>query len=112
MWKLTLELAPLVILASGIGLCSYIFYSLKREIAGLANELDSRKRESSDLEARLYADIQELRQCLKETEDKAAMFVPPPPLKSGFNLNKRSQVLRMSRHGETSENIAAALSLP
>ncbi len=32
--------------------------------------------------------------------------------KASLNLNKRTQVLRMSRRGERTENIAASLSLP
>jgi hypothetical protein len=38
---------------------------------------------------------------------------PPPGLpKPGLNLSKRSHALRMHRHGEGAEQIAAALDLP
>ena len=38
---------------------------------------------------------------------------PPPGLpRPGLNLNKRSHALRMHRHGEGAEQIAAALELP
>ena len=40
------------------------------------------------------------------------MLVPPAPLRSGLNLSKRTQALRMAARGETPEHIAAALSLP
>ena len=36
----------------------------------------------------------------------------PCPPRSGLNLNKRSQVIRMSRRGEQAEKIAASLNLP
>ena len=40
-------------------------------------------------------------------------FASPPGLpKPGLNLNKRSQALRMHRHGEGAEQIAYALDLP
>ena len=44
---------------------------------------------------------------------KHPLVAPPPGLpKPGLNLNKRSHALRMHRHGEGAEQIAAALELP
>ena len=47
-----------------------------------------------------------------EAEERTGVLVPPAPPKSGLNLNKRSQVIRMSRRGEQAEKIAASLNLP
>jgi len=44
--------------------------------------------------------------------DAAPGPAPSPLFKSGLNLNKRSQVLRMHRRGDRPEEIAAALELP
>ena len=49
---------------------------------------------------------------LRDSEDRAGVLVAPEPPRSGLNLTKRSQVIRMSRRGERAENIAASLSLP
>jgi hypothetical protein len=62
-------------------------------------------------------------QSLRETVDALAAqlhdlqkhppVAPAPGLpKPGLNLNKRSHALRMHRHGEGAEQIAAALDLP
>ena len=64
------------------------------------------------MEQRLTAQFEEVRKSLREAEERAAQLVPPAAPRSGFNLSKRSQALRMSRHGERPENIAAALSVP
>jgi hypothetical protein len=47
-----------------------------------------------------------------DAEERTGVLVPPTAPKSGFNLNKRSQVIRMSRRGEQAEKIAASLNLP
>ncbi len=47
-----------------------------------------------------------------DTEERTGVLVPPIPPRSGLNLNKRSQVIRMSRRGEQAEKIAASLNLP
>ena len=49
---------------------------------------------------------------LEGTERQTGLLMPPPPTRSGFNLSKRSQAIRMSRRGETPGQIAAALKLP
>ena len=49
---------------------------------------------------------------LRDSEERAGVLVAPEPPRSGLNLTKRSQVIRMSRRGERAENIAASLSLP
>ncbi len=63
---------------------------------------------TKDLNVRLEAITLRLR----DSEDRAGVLVAPEPPRSGLNLTKRSQVIRMSRRGERAENIAASLSLP
>ena len=60
----------------------------------------------------LKAQVAELRARMLDTEDRAQVPVPPIPPKSGLNLIKRSQVIRMSRRGEQAGKIAASLNLP
>jgi hypothetical protein len=50
------------------------------------------------------AQLEELRRC--------PPIPPPAPPRPNLNLSKRSQALRMHRHGEPAEQIAAALELP
>jgi hypothetical protein len=49
---------------------------------------------------------------VQEAEQRAGVLVAPTPPKSGLNLNKRVQVIRMSKRGERAEMIAASLDLP
>jgi hypothetical protein len=49
------------------------------------------------------------RQLLEVRMEPAAIPGSPGP---GFNLNKRSQALRMSRRGDTPEQVATALAVP
>lgn len=110
--NLTLQLAPLIILTGGILVCAYIFVTLKKEIQALSQRVQEQHREIQNLEQRTVAQLDDVRTGLREADERAGVLVPPWPPRSGLNLNKRSQVLRMSRHGENETNIAAALSLP
>ena len=94
--------------------CLLLFQSLKRENAEL------RRRAQSDQDA-LQQTLSSFRLALAKLEaaqverDVVAVPVPVPaagpPLES-MNINKRSQVLRLYRRGESAEHIASALHLP
>lgn len=95
--------------ALGLLAALFLFLSLKREPAGDAREWkDEIERIRENLEGR----IESLDTRLRAAEDRSTALVPPAPLRSGFNLNKRTQVLRLSRQGEKPAGIAAALQLP
>lgn len=103
------------LLSAGLGLCLYLFTSLKVEIRALAKRtLEDRNQlqalavalaETRDALDRLAGD-------LRDVEGQTGMLVPPAPVRSGLNLSKRTQVLRKHRAGEDSAAIAAALELP
>ncbi len=95
--------------ALGLLAALFLFLSLKRQPAGGAREgKDEIERIRENLESRLESFDTRLR----AAEDRSTALVPPAPLRSGFNLNKRTQVLRLSRQGEKPAGIAAALQLP
>lgn len=110
--RLLVQLAPFALLTCGIAVCAWIFVSLKKEIHALARLLGGQQREIANLEERLTSQLAALQEDLRQTEERTGVLVAPTPPRSGLNLSKRSQVLKLSRHGETAENIAAALSLP
>ncbi len=112
MWtRYLIPMAPFLL----IGLCSVcalVFF--------LRLDMDARRLKSASRRRHNFqeATIQELRERLeemgerlRETEERAGVLTPPLP-KSGLNLNKRSQVIRMSRRGEGPQHIAASLQLP
>jgi DNA-binding NarL/FixJ family response regulator len=117
-WSPQYLLHPLLsytLTAVGLALCLYLFMTLKVEIRGLLpGRIEDQQRvealESALGEARLA--VQQLENDLREVERQTGMLVAPAPSRSGLNLSKRTQVLRMHRTGEGSAGIAAALGLP
>lgn len=103
------------LLAAGLGLCLYLFLTLKREIHGLIRRRQDEQQRVQTLESALGQAglaIQALEADLRNVERQTGMLVPPVPARSGLNLSKRTQVLRLHRHGQDSAGIAAALALP
>jgi hypothetical protein len=117
-WNPEFMLQPMflcALLAAGLGLCLYLFASLKAEIRALCRRCqEDRQRvltlESALSEARLA--LQALGTDVRAIEGQTGMLVAPAPARSGLNLSKRTQVLRMHRSGQDSAGIAAALALP
>lgn len=58
----------------------------------------------------LRASVVDLESQIADLRREAAV-IPPVP-RPGFNLNKRSQALRLYRHGVTPRDIAAELGIP
>lgn len=100
------------LLGLGMGLCLYLFCTVKMEMR--AQDTSSRQREALFAEqlAGLRQAVEALRTDLRETEQRTGMLVPPEPPKSGLNLNRRSQALKMHRRGDSPDQIASALGLP
>jgi hypothetical protein len=112
MERYLIPIAPYLFLAAGLSLCMYMFYSLKREIHGLRARLLKRDGQLDAATIDLLAQIEEMRNELREAEQRTAQLVPPAPPKSGLNLSRRTQVIRMFRHGEDAESISSRLGLP
>ena len=110
--NLVISLAPFILIAAGLVLCIYVFLSLKKEIHVLQTRLHDTKATIETALESIQAEIDDLKQGLREAEERTGVMVAPSPPPSGLNLNKRSQALRMYRRGEVSEKIAAALNLP
>lgn len=94
--------------------CLLLFLSLKRENAHL------RRRAQSDHDAfqqtldTFRYSLAKLEASLSERDHSpapVAVAAAGPPMES-MNINKRSQVLRLYRRGESPEHIAGALHLP
>ena len=107
-----LALMECLLALAGMGACVWLFVLMKAELRG--GDKRSRRRAEA-LEGGLNAvrvSLANLSKRLEETERQAGLLAPPPPTRSGFNLSKRSQAIRMSRRGETPSQISAALELP
>jgi hypothetical protein len=74
----------------------------------LASERAAETRLVRELETKV-ADLSER---LRDAEDRAGMLSAPVPPKSGLNVNKRTEVLGLSRRGEQAGNIGSLLGVP
>jgi hypothetical protein len=97
------------VIAIGLGLCLFLFVSLKRDLR--ACDVRGRKKIAA-LETEWQATMESLDERWKELSQVSNLLVPPTPPRSGLNLTKRSQALQMHRRGEAPQEIAAALSIP
>jgi len=102
-------------LALGLGLCLYLFITLKAGMSALTRRRLEDQQQVQELstalgEARL--EMQTLASDLREVEQQTGMLTAPAPARSGLNLSKRTQVLRRHRAGEDAAKIAATLGLP
>jgi|ERR1700680_17328 len=107
-----LPLAPYLLIALNSILCLFFFLCLENEIR-LLKRRTARPGKIQDSAAQdLKAKVQELSLRVHDTEERLGIVVLPLTPKASLNLNKRTQVIRMSRRGEPEENIAASLSIP
>jgi len=107
-----LSLGPYALQAAGSIACLFVFLTLKQETRRLKLRLDRQQAHEATAARDLRLRLEEITLRLRDSEDRAGVLVAPQPPRSGLNLTRRSQVIRMSRRGERSENIAASLSLP
>src|SRR5580700_5000833 len=108
-WIILHPAMPFAASAIGLALCLFLFVSLKRDLR--AGEARSGKKLAA-LETDWQAKMESLDERWKELSQVSNLLIPPPPPRSGLNLNKRSQALQMSRRGETPPEIANALAIP
>ncbi len=95
------SILPSSVLALGLVAALGMFFSLKREIPVQA------RKHRAELEA-LNVRINSLAAPPPEPVDVVAPFPP----RSGFNLSRRVQAMRLFRRGEDPGHIAAALGVP
>jgi len=107
-----IPLAPFLLIGINSVLCLFFFLCLEHEMRILKLRSERRQTAQQSASNELKAQVAELTARVLDTEERTGVLVAPMPPKSGLNLNKRSQVIRMSRRGEQPEKIAASLNLP
>jgi len=107
-----IPLAPFLLIGINSVLCLFFFLCLDHEMRIMNLRWKRRQAAQHSATEELKAQMTELSARVLEAEDRTGVLVPPMPPRSGLNLNKRSQVIRMSRHGELAEKIAVSLNLP
>jgi hypothetical protein len=107
-----IPLAPFLLIAINSVLCLFFFLCLGHEMRIMKLRWKRRLTAQESATVDLKAQVAELSARVLDTEERTGVLVAPIPPRSGLNLNKRSQVIRMSRRGEQAEKIAASLNLP
>jgi hypothetical protein len=107
-----IPLAPFLLIGINSLLCLFFFLCLEHEMRIMKLRWRRRQVAQDSATDDLKAQVAELNARVLDTEERTGVLVPPIPPRSGLNLNKRSQVIRMSRRGEQAEKIAASLNLP
>jgi len=107
-----IPLAPYVLLAAITIVGLLYFASVERELGRLKARLRGSAKMEPALSESLQTKLDDLAARVQDAESRAGIVVSPAPPKASLNLNKRTQVIRMSRRGEPAENIAASLSIP
>ena len=103
------------VLGVGLALCLSLFLSLKAEIRRLAKHRLEDQEQIENLRGALesaHTSLRTLENNLQEVQQQTGMLTAPAPTRSGMNLSKRTQVLRLHRAGEDPAKIACALGLP
>ncbi len=99
-----------VLLGAGLILTLVLFASVN---AGLRSAEKRIRRRAEALEASLAELQARLEAMSAEVNNQTAIAaLPPQPFCSSLNLSKRAQAVRMTRRGESPEQIAAALAVP
>jgi hypothetical protein len=104
------------VLGIGIGLCVALFISLKKENAHLRFVLEQDRRltvgkmeEFRSSMLRLQSELEQAQLEVKAPPEAASV---EPAQAQSVNISKRSLALRMHRHGEPTDKIAATLNIP
>jgi hypothetical protein len=107
-----IPLAPFLLIGINSVLCLFFFLCLEHEMRIMNLRWKRRQNAQESAAQELKTQIAGLSTRMLDAEERAGVLVAPAPPRSGLNLNKRTQVIRMSRRGEQAETIAASLNLP
>jgi hypothetical protein len=107
-----IPLAPLLLIGITSVVCLFFFLCLEHEMRVMNLRWKRQQKAQESATQELSVSVGELSSRMLDAEERAGVLVAPAPPKSGLNLNKRTQVIRMSRHGDQAEKIAASLNLP
>ena len=107
-----IPLAPFLLIAINSVLGLFFFLALGHEVRVMNLRWRRRQNTQESATDELKTEVAELRSRILDAEQRAGVLVPPAPPRSGLNLSKRTQVIRMSRRGEQVDKIAASLNLP
>lgn len=101
-----------ILLGLGLAATLFLFVSSKSELGKLTKKVANQEAQLQLITDELASDRKRINAQLVELQSHAGVMVPPPPMPSGLNLNKRSQAMRLLRTGTEVETVAVDLQLP
>ena len=104
-----ISLAPLMLTSAAIAVTLWLFFQLKTEISRRAPSSAPATGEQEKQE--MEKTFQRFHVRLDRIEERNSVELSPPA-SAGFNVGRRTQILRLSRRGDTPDHIAATLRLP
>jgi hypothetical protein len=110
--RIALPLAPYVLITLNSLLCLAFFLCLENEIRLLKRASPRQQPGKDTIVQDLKTKLEDLSERVRDAEERAGIFITPPSPTASLNLNKRTQIIRMSRRGEPAETISASLSVP
>lgn len=109
-------LVPFAVICSfglaGVGLSLLALFQTKSTVRVLEGRAQARQKQLEVAVVTAQESVHGLAAEVREMQQHPPATVLPAMPKPGLNLSKRSQALRMHRHGDPPEHIAAALELP
>ena len=84
----------------------------RAQIQQLRGNLQGQITKATEAQSQLGERIDELIDRFDRVEMHAGLCVPPKPAASGFNINKRMEVIRMFQEGHSEETISEQLAVP
>jgi hypothetical protein len=105
-------LAVLTLCALTLAAALWLFVTLKRELWDREQKAAERETAAAATVSAMHAEIDGLRKAFADLEDRTGMLTTPPPIRSGLNMGRRTQAVRMLRRGDTVEQVAASMGLP
>jgi uncharacterized protein HemX len=105
-------LAVLILCAFTLAAALWLFVTLKREVWEREQKAADRETAAAATVSGMHAEIQALRNAFADLEDRTGMLTTPSPTRSGLNMGRRTQAVRMLRRGDNVEQVAASMGLP
>jgi hypothetical protein len=105
-------IAALVLSALTLAAALWSFVTLKRELWERERKAAERESAAAATVAEMRTEIGAVRSAFNDLEDRTGMLTTPPPIRSGLNLGRRRQAVRMLRRGDSAEQVAASVGFP
>ena len=104
--------AALALSAAALISALALLVAVKRELWQRDSNAREQLRAAAAEAAAVRADMDALRTRFEELEERTGMLSVPLPVRSGLNISRRAQAIRLLRRGDSPEQVAAGIGVP